>query len=119
MLVPDVVGRRHYEVARQVRETLAQYDELKDIIGLLGMEELSPDDRRTVDRARRLERFLTQPFAVTEAFTGTPGTIVSPEAVVDGCAQILADTYAETPEEAFYMIGAIDDVEMKAEEEAP
>ena len=119
MLVPDVVGRRHYDVARQVRETLAQYDELKDIIGLLGMDELSPDDRRTVDRARRLERFLTQPFAVTEAFTGTPGAIVSPEAVVDGCAQILSDTYAETPEEAFYMIGAIDDVEMKAEEEVP
>jgi F-type H+-transporting ATPase subunit beta len=110
MLVPGVVGRRHYDVARAVRETLAEYDELKDIIALLGMEELSPADRRTVGRARRLERFLTQPFHVTEAFIGLAGSAVSTDAVVTGCEEILADAHGGVDEEAFYMIGSLDDL---------
>lgn len=117
MLVPGVVGERHYEVARGVRETLAQYEELKDIIALLGMEELSPADRQTVDRARQLERFLTQPFHVTEAFTGASGATVSRAAVVDGCEQILQGAFEGVSEEAFYMIGTIEEVDRAPHEE--
>ncbi|HSJ29111.1 MAG TPA: F0F1 ATP synthase subunit beta [Acidimicrobiia bacterium] len=111
MLVPGVVGARHYRVARQVRGALATYDELKDVIAMLGMEELSPDDQKAVKRARQLERFLTQPFAVTEQFTGQEGRRVSLADALDGCERILADEFDEVDESALYMIGALDDLD--------
>ena len=109
MLMPHIVDERHYRVARAIRETLAAYAELKDIIAMLGLEELSHEDQRTVNRARRLERFLTQPFFTTEQFTGHPGRTVSLEQVLDGCERILTDEFFDYPEQALYMIGAIDE----------
>jgi F-type H+-transporting ATPase subunit beta len=111
MLVPHIVGERHVQVAREVRQTLAEYEELKDIISMLGMEELSRQDRQTVRRARRLERFLTQPFFVTEQFTGHAGKYVELEDALDGCEAILNDAYSDSPERAFYMIGSIDEAQ--------
>jgi F-type H+-transporting ATPase subunit beta len=111
MLAPPVVGERHYNLARQVRETLASYEELQDVIAMLGMEELSQEDQRTVNRARRLQRFLTQPFSVTEQFTGHDGRVVSLEAALEGCERILNDEFADYPEQALYMVGDIDEVE--------
>jgi len=113
MLTPIVVGEKHYAVAQEVRRTLQEHDELKDIIAMLGLEELSRKDQLTVNRARRLERFLTQPFFVTGQFTGYEGKMVSREDAIDGCERILNDEFAETPESAFYMIGAIDEVKKK------
>jgi len=107
MLVPPVVGERHYGVAQAVRKTLANYEDLKDLIAMLGMEELSQEDRRVVLRARRLERFLTQPFYVSEAFTGYAGKRVGLEAALEGCEQILNDAFSDVPESALYMIGEI------------
>ncbi len=115
MLTPGVVGERHYRVAQQVRRVLAEYEELKDIISMLGLEELSRADRRAVNQARRLERFLTQPFHTTEHFTGTPGQTVELEQTIDGCEQIIEDRYEEWPEDAFYMIGAIDQARREGE----
>ncbi len=109
MLVPPVVGDRHYGVAQEVRRTLSTYEELKDIIAMLGLEELSQEDRRTVYRARRLERFLTQPFFTTEQFTGMEGRSVKLEDTIAGCERILADEYNDRPERFLYMIGAIDE----------
>jgi F-type H+/Na+-transporting ATPase subunit beta len=109
MLTPDVVGQRHYRIALQVRKTLAGYEELKDIIAMLGLEELSNEDRRTVFRARRLERFLTQPFHTTEHFTGRVGRTVSLEMALDGCERILNDEFSKYPEKAMYMIGGVDE----------
>ncbi len=109
MLAPHIVGERHYRVARQIRKTLAEYDELKDIIAMLGLEELSQQDRRIVSRARRLERFLTQPFFTTEQFTGLGGRFVPLQQALEGCERILADEFAEAPERAVYMIGAVDE----------
>jgi F-type H+-transporting ATPase subunit beta len=111
MLVPNIAGDRHVRVAREVRQTLAEYEELKDIISMLGMEELSRQDRRTVRRARRLERFLTQPFFVTEQFTGYAGKYVDLEDALDGCEAILNDAYVDFPERAFYMIGSIEEAQ--------
>ena len=113
MLVPHVVGERHYRIAREMRNTLASYEELKDIIAMLGMEELSREDRMTVNRARRLERFLTQPFVVTEQFTGMEGKLVSLEDALDGCEKILNDAFSDAPERSLYMIGTIDEAEEK------
>ncbi len=110
MLARHVVGDRHYQVAQDVRRTLAQYEELKDIIAMLGLEELSREDRAIVNRARRLERFLTQPFYTTGQFTGYEGRVVSIEETLVGCERILADEFREIPEQRLYMIGAIDDV---------
>jgi len=110
MLMPQVVGARHYQVARSIRETLANYAELKDVIAMLGLEELSRADRRIVNRARQLERFLTQPFFTTEQFTGQAGRLVTLEDALTGCEQILQDEFAEVSEQAFYMIGTIDEV---------
>jgi len=110
MLTSTTVGTRHYQVAQAVKRTLATYEDLKDIIAMLGLEELSREDRRTVNRARRLERFLTQPFHTTEPFTGLPGRTVSLEDTIDGCERILADEFADRPERALYMIGAVADV---------
>jgi F-type H+-transporting ATPase subunit beta len=110
MLTPPVVGRRHYRIAGAVRRTLAEYEELKDIIAMLGLEELSDRDRATVARARRLERFLTQPFFTTEQFTGRPGRQVELESTLEGCDRILNGELDDRPEQAFYMIGGIDEV---------
>ncbi len=110
MLVPHMVGERHYGIAQQVRNTLAEYEELKDIIAMLGIEELSREDRQTVHRARRLERFLTQPFFVTEQFTGHEGRMVDLEDALEGCERILNDEFSDYPERALYMIGGIQDV---------
>jgi F-type H+-transporting ATPase subunit beta len=113
MLTPPVVGRRHYRIAGAVRRTLSEYEELKDIIAMLGLEELSERDRATVARARRLERFLTQPFFTTEQFTGRQGRQVGLEATLDGCERILDDELADRPEQTFYMVGGIDEVRSK------
>ena len=110
MLAPDIVGERHYRVASEVRKTLATYEELKDMIAMLGLEELSKADRAIVFRARRLERFLTQPFFTTEAFTGHVGRWVTREEVIDGCERILADEFSRTPERDLYLIGSIGEV---------
>ncbi len=107
ILNPATVGLRHYDVAREVRRTLALYEDLKDIIAMLGLEELSRDDRRVVNRARRLERFLTQPFYTTEQFTGREGRAVSLDDTLDGCERILNDEFSEYPERALYMIGPV------------
>jgi F-type H+-transporting ATPase subunit beta len=109
MSVPHIVGQRHYRIGQEIRKTLASYEELKDIIAMLGIEELSRDDRQTVNRARRLERYLTQPFFVTEQFTGHEGKMVDLEDALDGCERILNDAFADSPERALYMIGKIDE----------
>jgi len=109
MLSSDIVGRRHYEIAQAIRKNLAEYRELKDIIAMLGMEELSAQDRAVVYRARRLERFLTQPFFTTEQFTGQGGKTVRLEDALDGCERILNDEFSTYPESALYMIGTIDE----------
>ncbi|MDT8321746.1 MAG: F0F1 ATP synthase subunit beta [Xanthomonadales bacterium] len=117
MLTPGVAGGRHYRVARAVRSTLAEYEDLKDIISMLGKEELSQEDRDTVSKARRLERFLTQPFFTTEQFTGKAGKLVSLEQTLDGCERILAGDFAGINEKALYMIGTVDEVENEEESE--
>jgi F-type H+-transporting ATPase subunit beta len=106
---PGIVGERHYSLAQEIRRTLAQYAELKDIIAMLGLEQLSSDDRQIVARARRLERFLTQPFFATEKFSGMAGKTVSLKDSLDGCERILRDEFKDYPEAALYMIGSIDE----------
>ncbi len=107
MLNPAVVGEDHYRLAREVRETLARYEDLKDIIAMLGQEELSREDQQAVNRARRLERFLTQPFFSTERFTGKEGRLVEVDDTLEGCRRILDDEFAEVGEGELYMIGEI------------
>ena len=114
MLTPDVVGNRHYRVAQRVRETLAEYEDLKDLISMLGLEELSSDDRRTVNRARRLERFLTQPFFTTEQFTGHKGRRVELEDTLAGCERILNDEFQDVAERRLYMVGGLDEFKREA-----
>ena len=114
MATPGIVGERHYKLAQEIRRTLAQYAELKDIIAMLGLEQLSPENRNVVARARRLERFLTQPFFTTEQFTGLKGKLVSLKDALDGCERILRDEFKDYPESAFYMIGAIGEAKDKA-----
>jgi len=114
MASPTTIGRRHYEIAQHTRQTLAQYEELKDIISMLGLEQLSVHDRNVVNRARRLERFLTQPFIVTEQFSGIPGKEVSLNDALVGCERILADEFKDLPESSFYMIGKIDEAITKS-----
>jgi len=109
MLTPGIAGERHYRIAQQIRRTLAQYAELKDIIAMLGLEQLSQEDRNIVQRARRLERFLTQPFFTTTQFSGLPGKTVSLQDALSGCERILSDELHDLPESAFYMIGGIDE----------
>jgi len=111
MLSPTIVGSKHYNTAQKIRRTLAEYEELKDVIAMLGLEELSEDDQKTVNRARRLERFLTQPFATTEHFTGQKGKMVGLEDALDGCEQILNDEFSDYPEKSLYMIGKIEEAE--------
>lgn len=116
MATVAIIGKRHYGLAREVRRTLAQYAELKDIIAMLGLEQLTQDDRKLVGRARRLERFFTQPFFTTEAFTGLSGKLVSLDDALNGCERILADELEGLPEKAFYMIGRIEEAKEKAAE---
>lgn len=111
MLTPLIVGERHYQIAQEIRRTLAIYEEVKDIIAMLGMEELSQEDRRIVFRARRLERFLTQPFYTTERFTGLAGRAVVLEDALDGCERILNGEYDHYSERSLYMIGTIDEAD--------
>jgi F-type H+-transporting ATPase subunit beta len=107
MATPGIVGERHYNLAQAIRQTLAQYAELKDIISMLGLEQLSSEDRKVVARARRLERFLTQPFFTTEQFSGIKGKTVSLKDSLDGCERIMRDEFQDYPESSLYMIGAI------------
>ena len=119
MATPGIVGERHYLLAQEIRKTLAQYEDLKDIIAMLGLEQLAPEDRNVVARARRLERFLTQPFFATEKFSGIKGKIVSLKDSLDGCERILRDEFKDYPESALYMIGAIDEAKAKAKTAKP
>jgi F-type H+/Na+-transporting ATPase subunit beta len=114
-LDPLVVGVEHYEVARGVQSTLQRYKELKDIIAILGMDELSDEDKSTVNRARKIQRFLSQPFFVAEVFTGSPGKYVPLKETIKAFKAILAGEYDHIPEQAFYMVGTIEEVVKKAE----
>jgi F-type H+-transporting ATPase subunit beta len=118
MATPSIIGERHYSLAQEIRRTLAQYADLKDIIAMLGLEQLSPGDRAVVARARRLERFLTQPFFTTEQFTGLKGQLVSLADALDGCERILHDEFKDQPESALYMIGAAPAAKAGAEPDA-
>ena len=115
MLQASVVGEKHYNLARKVQSTLQRYKELQDIIAILGLDELSEDDRLTVGRARRIERFLSQPFFVAEVFTGSPGKYVKLEDTIKGFEMILSGQLDDLPEQAFYMVGGIDEAIAKAE----
>ena len=115
-LDPLVVGQAHYDTARRVQQTLQRYKELKDIIAILGMDELSDEDRRVVTRARKIQRFLSQPFFVAEVFTGSPGKYVSLKDTIRGFQGILAGEYDSLPEQAFYMVGSIEEAIAKAKE---
>lgn len=109
MLMPHIVGERHYRVAQEIRKTLAFYEDLKDIIAMLGLEELSQDDRKIVNRARKIERFLTQPFFTTEQFTDMQGKMVALDDAITGFERILNDEFSDYPEKSLYMIGNIDE----------
>jgi len=113
-LDPLVVGAEHYEVARGVQSVLQRYKELKDIIAILGMDELSEEDKQTVSRARKIQRYLSQPFFVAEVFTGSPGKYVSLKDTISGFKGILAGEYDDMPEQAFYMVGSIEEAVEKA-----
>jgi F-type H+-transporting ATPase subunit beta len=115
MLQPNIVGDEHYNTARAVQSTLQRYKELQDIIAILGLDELSEDDRRTVDRARKIERFLSQPFFVAEVFTGSPGKYVPLDETIKGFQMILKGELDDLPEQAFYLVGNIDEAIAKAE----
>jgi F-type H+-transporting ATPase subunit beta len=113
-LDPLIVGTEHYEVAQTVKSTLQRYKELKDIIAILGMDELSEEDKQTVSRARKIQRYLSQPFFVAEVFTGSPGKYVSLKDTIAGFKGILAGEYDDMPEQAFYMVGGIEEAVEKA-----
>jgi F-type H+-transporting ATPase subunit beta len=113
MLDPRVIGAEHYETAEQVRRLIERYRELQEIISLLGIEELSAADRTAVRRARRLIRFLTQPFAVTSQFTGLEGASVTLDETLKGCQQIIAGTTDDWGEDSLYMVGTLDDARTK------
>ena len=118
ILEADVVGEEHYRVARKVQEILQKYNELQDIIAILGMDELGEEDRQVVLRARRIQRFLSQPFHVAEKFTGIPGRYVPREETIRGFARIVDGELDQVPEAAFYNVGSIDEVLQKAKETA-
>jgi F-type H+-transporting ATPase subunit beta len=115
ILEPRVVGEEHYLVARQVQAILQKYKSLQDIIAILGMDELSEDDKTTVARARKIERFLSQPFHVAEVFTGSPGKLVSMQDTIKGFKGLVNGDYDHLPEQAFYMVGTIEEAIAKAE----
>jgi F-type H+-transporting ATPase subunit beta len=110
LLDPEIVGDEHYAVAREVQRVLQRYKDLQDIIAILGMEELSEEDKKTVDRARRIQRFLSQPFFVAEQFTNNPGKYVKLEDTIKGFREILDGKHDDKPESAFYLKGGIEDV---------
>tara|TARA_B100000575_G_scaffold36702_1_gene24716 strand:- start:4 stop:1257 length:1254 start_codon:yes stop_codon:yes gene_type:complete len=116
MLDPRILGEEHYAVARQVQEVLQTYKSLQDIIAILGMDELSEEDRLVVDRARKIQRFLSQPFFVAEIFTGTPGVLVPLEETIRGFKEIVEGKHDDLPEAAFYMVGTIDEAIEKAKQ---
>ncbi len=118
ILEPRVVGEEHYSIAREVQRILQAYKSLQDIIAILGMDELSEEDKLTVARARKMQRFLSQPFHVAEVFTGTPGVLVSLEETIRGFREIIEGKYDDLPEAAFYMVGGIDEVVEKAKKMA-
>jgi len=115
ILDPQVVGEEHYNVARRVQEVLQRYKALQDIIAILGMDELSEEDKLTVARARKIERFLSQPFFVAEVFTGTPGKLVALDDTIKGFKGLVDGEYDHLPESAFYMVGTIEDAVEKAQ----
>lgn len=115
MLQPGIVGTEHYSTAQEVKSTLQRYKELQDIIAILGLDELSEEDRQTVSRARKIERFLSQPFFVAEVFTGSPGKYVSLEDAIKGFQMILKGNLDDLPEQAFYLVGDIDEAIQKAD----
>ncbi len=117
-LDPKIIGIEHYEVAQGVQQTLQRYKELQDIIAILGMDELSDEDKLTVTRARKIQRFLSQPFHVAEVFTGSPGVYAKKEDTIKGFKDILAGEYDHLPEQAFYMVGSVDEAVAKAEKMA-
>ena len=114
ILDPQVIGDEHYTTARRVQQTLQRYKELRDIIAILGMDELSPEDKLAVARARKIQRFLSQPFFVAEVFTGSPGKFVSLKDTIRGFKAIVDGEYDHLPEQAFYMIGGIEEAVEKA-----
>ena len=114
MLQPNIVSKLHYSTAQLVRKTLQKYKELQEIIAILGIDELSEEDRLTVGRARRIERFLSQPFFVAEVFTGLSGKYVSLNDSINGFSRVLAGEFDSLPEQAFYLVGGIEDVIEKA-----
>lgn len=116
LLDPQIVGEKHYDIASEVVRILQVYKSLQDIIAILGMDELSDEDKKTVARARKLQRFLTQPFTVSEVFTGRKGLTVDLKDTIDGCAAIIAGTYDDLPEQAFFMVGKIEEAAQKAKE---
>ena len=116
MLVPQIVGERHYRVAVAVRKCLAEYEELKDIIAMLGFDELPERDQQTVLTARKLERFLTQPFHTTYQFTGMEGRSVDLQKTIEGCERILAGEFNYLSENDFFMVGDIDEVIAKTKD---
>lgn len=114
MATPGIIGQQHYSIAQEIRQTLAQYEELKDIIAMLGLEQLSSDDQKTINRSRRLERFLTQPFFTTEQFSQCKGKTVRLKDALEGCERILNDEFKDYPESDFYMIGGMSEVKPRA-----
>ena len=116
ILTPDIVGKEHYEVARQVQSILQRYNELQDIIAILGMDELDDNDKLTVARARKIQRFLSQPFHVAEQFTGMPGKYVPIKETIRGFKEIIEGKHDDIPESAFLFAGTIDDVIAKAKQ---
>jgi F-type H+-transporting ATPase subunit beta len=115
LLDPNVIGQEHYDCARKVQGVLQRYKELQDIIAILGMDELSEEDKQVVSRARKIERFLSQPFHVAEIFTGSPGVLVDLADTIKGFKGLCAGDYDHLPESAFYMVGTIDEAIAKAE----
>ena len=113
---PDILGKKHYKTAQFVQEILQRYQELLDIIAILGMEELSEEDKITVNRARRIQKFMSQPFFVAEKFSGHQGRYVPLEETINAFADIVDGKYDDYPEQAFFMCGGIEDVKAKAEE---
>jgi F-type H+-transporting ATPase subunit beta len=115
ILEPSIVGDEHYRVARKVQQTLQRYKDLQDIIAILGIDELSEDDKLIVARARKIERFLSQPFHVAETFTGTPGVYVKLTDTIRGFGELVDGKHDDLPEQAFYMVGTIEDAKAKAD----
>ncbi|HHD11236.1 MAG TPA: F0F1 ATP synthase subunit beta, partial [Deltaproteobacteria bacterium] len=115
ILEPHIVGEEHYGVARKVQQILQKYKDLQDIIAILGMDELSEEDKLIVARARKIQRFLSQPFFVAEQFTGTPGKYVTIKDTIKGFKEIVEGKHDDIPEQAFYMVGTIEEALEKAE----